>query len=249
MDDWQETAFSNRHVHNRIGRKGRSKGAKAKASFDVRNTFGTYEIDCRAAERRSSKSSDAEANFKLEICRLNEAQNALLGELTMAGVLRARIIMTGSRKAMENIVEGMKQESNAHMKEPVESGTKSQLDEVHNMDQSQETEDEEESEDEIDENSRFKTFEKNSFRSPKFWLWWQGEEAHGTDRDHMCDGTIMKGTGYVVFSGNDCRAFTGTISCSEFAWENVKMSGHKTKSKPERDFDFHWLIHSEDNEV
>ncbi|KAK7966848.1 uncharacterized protein PG986_001125 [Apiospora aurea] len=82
---------------------------------------------------------------------------------------------------------------------------------------------------------RFETFEKNSFRSPKFWLRFHGHEPQ-TD-----DGAAERsGTGYLVFSGNDCRKFEGTISCDAINWDNKKLSGWKTIARSERDTPVLW---------
>lgn len=73
------------------------------------------------------------------------------------------------------------------------------------------------------------TFEKNSFRNPKFWLRFKSP----TNPSDI-------GTGYLVFSGNDCRRFKGTLSSELREWDNIAISGWKAVGMSERDISFQW---------
>lgn len=89
---------------------------------------------------------------------------------------------------------------------------------------------------------RTSTFEKNSFRHPKFWFRWQGQlsDEASAAADMGDGGCDVHGSGYIVFSGNDCKRFQGTMTSEQLAWNNVKMSGWKAKPQPERDFEVEW---------
>lgn len=215
----------------------------------------------------------------MEIYRLSEARNAVVGEVKLEGVLAARVVLTGSRKVMKGVVEGMRRQRRRQRERHVEmekkakteaeaggvmgvAGKQDEAGEGHNEnedndDDNDEDEQSEESEedDEAAEKSRFDTFEKNSFRAPKFWLWWQGEQPEDRQRSDNIDNdnsrsssVTMKGTGYIVFTGNECKAFTGTISCDEYGWDNVKFSGRKVRARAERDFALQWMVDDDDTE-
>ncbi|KAK5093128.1 hypothetical protein LTR70_004937 [Exophiala xenobiotica] len=81
-------------------------------------------------------------------------------------------------------------------------------------------------------------FEKNSFRSPKFWLRWQGQLLQSSTDHPVTDFT--SGTGYLIWSGNGCDKFQGTFTCQQLGWDNVKISGWKTASRSARDFAVAW---------
>lgn len=134
MDGWEEAAFLSRHVHNRVNRNGGgSANRHRKSAFDVKRTFGSYELKCPAAEKladaRAStlptdgKAEIAEENAKgkknnkkkkrgrvketasrLEIYCLSDEEDVLLGELILSDVLEAGVALAGSRKTLENAV-------------------------------------------------------------------------------------------------------------------------------------------------
>lgn len=90
---------------------------------------------------------------------------------------------------------------------------------------------------------RVATFEKNSFRQPKFWFRWQGTistDALANLEDVDLADSKVDGSGYMVFSGNQCRRFQSTMTSEKMGWNNVKMTGWKAKPQPERDFEIQW---------
>lgn len=246
MDDWQETAFQHRHVHNKIGRKGRGKGNKGTATFNVAKTFGTYEVECPAANKLSkAKEADAQMS-KLEIYRLNEGGNALICELWLSNVLQASVLLAGSRKIMNSVIENLDTHSEFEDQEDQHpnvqsSSTSSEMKERSNSDNESNTSSERPAEGHDDDeklNNRFETFEKNSFRSPKFWLRWQGRITQPLATNE--ENETHTGPGYMVFSGNDCSTFQGTISCEGLGWKDVKLSGRKSASRSARDAAVVW---------
>ncbi|KAJ4258136.1 hypothetical protein NW762_008277 [Fusarium torreyae] len=65
---------------------------------------------------------------------------------------------------------------------------------------------------EAKEQMRFRNFEKNTFRQPKFWLSWQGSilaHSDNTTNSSMPEiaGQSQSGMGYIVFAGNKYQKF------------------------------------------
>lgn len=251
-EEWQEAAFSNRHVHNRI-RGGRNQGRKARpgAVFDVRKTFGTYDLKCPAAEKTTVAHDGADhdpANSRLELYRLNERGDAVLGELSLSTVLHGVVILAGGRKVINSVIASLSQEAEASDVEDGEAnaprahtqndrnGSEGEADVLN--DAESDSSDEDDNEDAS--NRRFKTFEKNSFRSPKFWLRWQGSIP--SQSPEAGTNSVTTGSGYIVFAGNDCSKFQGTISCEELGWDNVKISGRKEATRSTRDTEISWQL-------
>jgi hypothetical protein len=211
-DDWQDAAFSSRHMHNK-------RGSMSKRSFDVRKTFGTYEVKCSAWQKLDQIPSDATAS--LELYRLTENQEGVVGELALPSALHAAVVLAGSRQTLRRTVEDME-------------------------DDDDDDSDEEEEEDDDPEQNRFETFEKNSFRTPKFWFRWSGAptsimpSSPKTSKSHGAGDDVETGLGYIVFSGNDCRKFKGTINCEALGWKDVALSGHKIAPRSESDVPVVW---------
>jgi hypothetical protein len=221
-DDWQDAAFSSRHMHNNRG------GKSERSKFDVRKTFGSYELKCPAFLKLEDVSP--EQNASLELYRLTENDEGVVGEVAMPGALNAAVILAASRESLRRTIEDMEEDEN----------------------------DDEEEEEEEDENdsaptspaqSRFETFEKNSFRSPKFWFKWSGAPISRTlttpsspkaSRKAKENADVQTGLGYIVFSGNDCRKFKGTINCEAFGWKDVAITGHKIAGRSESDIPVAW---------
>lgn len=266
--------------------------------------FGTHLIKCPAIDRLQADSagaaaaagssnkakrrrSSASGEVVLEIYRLTDDEDGLLGSLKSAGVIDTTVVFAGSRKLLwriwrqlggtgaadsaeagatgEKTAERMaglpngKGSSSSSRRGGRGSGKASLKDEMEQRRGNAQDEDEEDDDDDDDEDDdlqsisssidseerqrrRTSTFEKNSFRHPKFWFRWQGQlsdeaSAAADLGDNGCD---VHGSGYIVFSGNDCKRFSGTITSEQLAWNNVKMSGFKTKPQPERDFEVEW---------
>ncbi|KAJ4300824.1 hypothetical protein N0V90_002912 [Kalmusia sp. IMI 367209] len=198
-------------MHNRVGR---SSGTRNRA-FDVQKTFGSYACRCAAWQKmENNTNTDQEATF--ELLRLTPNKEGIVGELFFPGVLRATVILAASRESLQRTVTGLSSEY-----------TEGSL-----------QGDDQEPEEEID---RFKMFEKNSFRSPKFWLQWNGTLLQNSSKSTEEASEIkISEMGYVVFSGNDCRKFKGTISCSLLGWKDVAISGRKVVARSESDRPVAW---------
>ena len=267
MDDWQDHALSTRHMHNRASRRGSGKSRNS-APFDVRKTFGEYDVKCvsweRAVRAQAGEEQDEEAG--LELLRLTSDGQGVLGELVLPGVLGAAVVLAASRRVLGGVTRGLAGEDDW---EEEEDGD--------------EDDDEDEDEDEEDEEApnRFTTFEKNSFRSPKFWLAWNGTVHLARDKHHDPPHaprkpsshpppdtnlpppspalhrtgssfpppkqsspptlhTHAEGLGYLTFTANDCRKFKATLSCSELGWKDVAFSGFKSVSRSESDRQVVW---------
>ncbi|KAG9585767.1 hypothetical protein KCU77_g9680, partial [Aureobasidium melanogenum] len=234
MDDsWQETAFTSRHMHNRQSRnisgKGSSGGGKSKRNtFDVRKTFGSYTVKCPAWHKLYTSGDGVSTGQEavLELYRLTECGTGVVGEMALPGVLRAAVLLAASRKSLQAILDRL---------EPVESKDKDEgKDDSENEDQESD-EEEEDSEDELSPD-RFETFEKNSFREPKFWLRWNGALESTAAGDEKAES----GLGYIIFPSNDCRKFKGTLNCASLEWKDVAFSGHKIAPRSESDIPVAW---------
>lgn len=242
MDDWQESAFNSRHVHNRVGKSSGKSGRRAE--FQVKKTFGKYEVKCPKASNLAADSSPAKTKPGLEIFCLSDDSRGLLGSLSLPGALEANIVLAGSRKVLEDLVcqleeRGLSQDDEDDRSDNGSSSSTSAND-VRNAD---EEEEEEPSQREHEkERQRFQNFEKNSFRSPKFWFQWKGKVLSGSpsNQESTTAPTSQSGRGYLVFSGNDCRSFKGTISCEALGWKDVSISGWKQSTMNERDVVFEW---------
>jgi hypothetical protein len=217
MDDWQDAVFSTRHMHNRTGRGTNSKHTSA---FDVRKSFGTYAVKCPAWQKTLNAADDAQSNQEpsLELYRLTENGEGVVGKLFLPGVLKASVILAGSRGSLGRTVAELEVDEIGAEKNNVE-------------DEHEDTDEEQQ------QQNRFDTFEKNSFRSPKFWFRWSGVTSSSELQESDDTETDL---GYVVFSGNDCRKFKGTINSSALEWKNVAITGHKTVSRSESDAKVTW---------
>lgn len=253
MDDWQDAALSNRHLHNRVGKHGRGKGGKSNGAFNVQKTFGTYELKCPAAARIPQTAGEGEVKGKspreprLEVYNLNELGNALVGEMVLPGAVHGTVLLAGSRKTLkmaeravepdeeqDDVEAGEKQEE--HKSEGGVSGEEDEAVSRHEGDGDSDADD-----------GRYHQFEKNSFRNPKFWLRWQGyKESHSPGGQHEVE-VLLTGSGYLVFSGNNCEKFDATLSCDALGWDNIKLKGWKARSHSARDFQISWTTHSADS--
>jgi hypothetical protein len=237
MDDWQDAAFSSRHMHNRVGRSGGRGSGKSKrnSAFDVRKTFGSYSCKCPAWHKLSSGSDRSpDQTASLELYRLTESGQGVVGQLSLPGVLEASVILAASRDSLQRILSEL---------EPVDHGIDAQAaenDDGNDDDaESDQDSDGNDMSEEEPENDRFNTFEKNSFRSPKFWLQWNGVLLPTSTRSSE---KPEAGLGYVVFTGNDCRKFKGTLNCASLAWKDVSFSGHRVATRSESDVPVFWGV-------
>ncbi|ROV87629.1 hypothetical protein VMCG_10624 [Cytospora schulzeri] len=269
-DDWQDAAFNTRHLHNRNDRGGQ--GGNSRHEFQPSNTFGSHLVKCVAMDKLQLSAPEANASGSkakkrrgsrgevvLEVYRLTDDEDGLLGSLVCAGVLEASVVFAGSRKLLWKIWQQLggtgAGEASVELDPTDSKGKAKAKEQVDNTDGKKalgddESDHEEESSDvdhlqsqsssldsEERQRRRVSTFEKNSFRHPKFWFRWQGEMADDKTGTLKTDGARVHGSGYIVFSSNDCKRFQGTITSEQLGWNNVKMSGWKARPQPERDFE------------
>ncbi|EME46740.1 hypothetical protein DOTSEDRAFT_52146 [Dothistroma septosporum NZE10] len=259
QDDWQTEHFSSRRIGH--GRKG--KGSAKSGVFDPRRSYGTYELKCPALTKLPStirsglKSKNDEATLEIH-GPVPGRDDALMCSIELSGILCGVAILAGSRKALNSVVQDLEHPEPEENEEEEEEDQDTADEEAAsgNSDKAEDSNDEEarpkssiELADEK-ERRRYAAFEKNSFRSPKFWMRWRAMVVDvssqytepsqraleaGNDlassTDDSSDRHVEIDGGYLVFSGNDCANFHGTISCASFDWKNVKLSGKKVVSK------------------
>ncbi|KAI5242445.1 hypothetical protein E4T42_07695 [Aureobasidium subglaciale] len=225
-NDWQETAFSTRHMHNRQNRNDASKssGKSKRNTFDVRKTFGSYTCKCPSwfkVYNESKTEGEEGKDAVLELYRLTRDGRGVVGEIALPGVMRAAVVLVASRKVLKEFLESVEFAE----EDEAEEGEK---------DDGEEEDDEDDEEESEEEQDRFETFEKNSFREPKFWLRWNGVvSSEETEK-------AESGLGYIIFPSNDCRKFKGTLNCASLEWEDVALSGHKIAPRSESDIPVAW---------
>lgn len=218
-DDWQATAFNNKRIpHGRSKKGGKASGRKGAASFDPQNAMGSYELSGKAIDTFGGK-------LILEIHELSETPGGLVASMVLDGRFKAAVLIAGSKGQLKRVIEEAEEAAEDEGDDEA-SGSEGE----HSQD---EDEDDTDSDSEPDiqrqdrlHNERIEAFAKNSFRNPKFFLQWQGEVT-------LAPGQVKweRSRGYVVFSGNDCKDFEGTLSCRTIGWKDVAVKGRKITSK------------------
>lgn len=295
--DWQDAAFNTRHLHNHLDRGGQAGNTrhefqvrntfgthlvkcaaldKLQGTVSGQNQQKTNNNHNGGGAQKTRRSSSSNSKGKasgsrdvvLDMYRLTDDQDGLLGSLKCPGVFEATVVFAGSRKVLWNITRGLGED---HPPSPTSSGRRGskqgettansngppRSDDPETSSGDDDDDDDEEDTDDDDDTDglgaqetrqrrRFAKFEKNSFRQPKFWFRWQGNVVDQDDLPATLEslgvtgGSKIHGSGYVVFSSNDCKRFQGTLTSEQLAWNNVKMAGFKTKPQPERDFEIQW---------
>ncbi|KAL1593318.1 hypothetical protein SLS60_010926 [Paraconiothyrium brasiliense] len=217
-DDWQSEVLTSRHMHNRV----HNKPNRRNRPFDVHKTFGSYTCKCAAWQSKQDERIQQQ-EITLELYRLTPNEEGIVGELKFPGTLEAAVILAASRASLDTAVSEV--EAEAIEEDGRDEG---QGDDENEASDAEDHENEQDSE----EPARFRRFEKNSFRVPKFWLRWSG----------MVEGSevVTSDLGYVVFSGTDCRKFKGTITCGPRGWKDVAISGHRIAGRGASDVPVRW---------
>lgn len=256
MDNqWEDELLASRHTHNRRSRKSTAK------TGNISHIFGVYRIQCAKAdaiaqqqgfdnkspdqstakERRKKKQHSHSANLKIQNFTTDE--DGLVGSLHLPGVLNAVVHMAGSRKGLEDILateyasdeEDPHSEDDADVTSPMSTGESESMRTDKDMGVWQASDIAGASvitAYEEKEQARFNKFEKNTFRQPKFWLFWKGRVL-AAPQHSVFPGTesatdeIQSGMGYLVFSGNRYEKFNGTISCESLGWKDIAIAGRK----------------------
>ncbi|KAF2451774.1 hypothetical protein P171DRAFT_426233 [Karstenula rhodostoma CBS 690.94] len=227
-DDWQAAAFGSRHMHNRV----QNKSSRGNRPFDVYKTFGSYVCKCAAWKTRDDNNDD-EKDITLELYRLSSNGEGVLGEICFPRALDAAVVLSGSRASLSRTVQRMEVDSDEEDEEDEDIEEGEEKDE-HGSDEGATSDAEEPMVDPDfeEEPERFRNFEKNSFRQPKFWIRWNGV-TEGSE-------VVTSDMGYVVFSGTDCRKFKGTITCGPLGWKDVAISGRKISGRGFSDVPISW---------
>lgn len=249
--------------HPPSGSAGNVNKSSAGKSASSSSSFSSKKAGRRSNSSGGSSSSSSNNNNKgggatggdvvLEIYCLTDGEEGILGLFKCPDVLEATAVFAGSRKTLSKITShlGRDDSEGTSSSSPRRNGTITDADHSGDQDDEDDEDDEDErvsSEEDVGsaipsasrehrQRKRIATFEKNSFRQPKFWFRWQGVVVHGGGHEET---TRAHGSGYVVFSSNDCKRFQGTMTSEDLGWNNVKMNGFKTKPQPERDFEFRW---------
>lgn len=233
-DDWQDLALNSKRLpHGRL-KRGNHAGA---SKFDPHSALGSYAIECSAI----SKSSDGVHGAKsvlsgvLEIHELTETPGGMIGTVSL-DTMSLIMFLAGSRTLLRTLVEDAENDGGDESEQAVGNSSDTHPDTAEESDSEQFTEQELA---DRKRNDRAEAFAKNSFRQPKFWFQWQGHitgnpttQAGETATDDVKGGNRMHETniGYIVFQGNACQTFKGTISSKTLGWKNVGLVGRKTAS-------------------
>lgn len=246
MDDEQDPvgdAISSRRIpHGRFAKRSGRGGRSNAEPFDPLRSLGHYEIYFYPGLKKALVATEPSTSW-LEIHELTTNEDGLLGSLDLSGKLDGLLVLAGSRKALRSIVEDLEDaadtdDGHGQIKS---DDADADADAGSDDDEADDSDDpppiEEKSSLEVEDeriNRRARAFEQNSFRNPKFWFRWKGHVRTKADEDQgtSSDWPVETGTGYVVFSRNNCATFAGTISCAGLDWEDRKIQGRKIHSHP-----------------
>ncbi|KAJ4351609.1 uncharacterized protein N0V89_006952 [Didymosphaeria variabile] len=221
-DDWQTDVLTSRHMHNRV----HNRPNRRNRPFDIHKTFGSYTCKCAAGQGKQNQ-RNSQQEITLELYRLSPNGAGIVGEFKFPGVLEAAVILAASRASLDSTVNEVEAEA-IEDDDGNDERDESQGDDESDASDAEDPESERDSEDP----ARFRRFEKNSFRAPKFWLRWNGI-VEGSE-------VVTTDMGYIVFSGADCRKFKGTITCGPLGWKDIAISGHKVAGRGASDVPVKW---------
>lgn len=221
---------SRRIPHGRSGKNTRSGKASGRSSFDPLRAVGVYEVKVGSTKsKRHQDETDARPASNLTIHSLSPDETGLIASFDINGALIGMCVLAGSRRGVKKIVAELEKgesEEESEGEADDESATVADDDEDDEEVDTAEMKPRSAMEEEDDRiNRRAKAFEKNSFRNPKFWMHWRAH-VKGTDNTQVNESNV----GYIVFSGNDCTTFDGTISSEVLGWDNMRIKAHKVKS-------------------
>ncbi|EME86494.1 uncharacterized protein MYCFIDRAFT_43349 [Pseudocercospora fijiensis CIRAD86] len=230
-----DAALQSRRIPHARSRK--HKGGKNKANgstFNPLQALGRYEVQLGSGTKKAANSelSQQDPQSWLEIHGLTPEDNGFLGTFDFAGKVNGMLVLAGSRKVLRSIVEDLEEDSDAEKDPDLNSRSDDDVDD----DDEDDTKHEQSAMEAEDEriNRRARAFEKNTFRNPKFWMRWKGNAQRLGTEDGQQSSDVESNTGYLVFSGNDCEKFEGTISSAVLEWNNIRLQGWKIHSKASR---------------
>lgn len=227
-------------THAKSGR-GKTHRGRPGHAFDPQRAIGRYTVQVGGGHKKDQNPTrPSNATSWLEIHALTPQEDGFVGTFDFSGKVHGILVLAGSRKGLASIIEDLEAGS-----ESEGDGEVVEEDRDDRSGNEEEDDDDDESHDdrvkqsaiEADDekvNRRAQVFEKNTFRNPKFWMQWRGRIQHASTEESGGEQTsefFDSDSGYVVFSGNDCGKFEGTVSSSCLGWDNVKLEGWKMHSK------------------
>jgi len=242
---WQEAQATHRRFPASRSNRGR------RAVFDVRSAFGTYAVKCRGAA-----GDDGSA---VEIHGSTDDGRGIVASFDMAG-LRGVMLIAGSRKGLAEVVAAADAEGEEDEDEEEEEGDEEEEDEDKDDDDDDDTQVHSNNDDpNPSPNAPTKTtthskarastsptptdnfappppsydapaFEKNTFRTPKFWFRFLARDAATGRAVTVADDATGGHMGFLEFDGNACRRFKGVVSGERFG-DNMPFEGWKVKGR------------------
>ena len=224
VDDAIGAALSSRRIpHGRSGKKG--KGGTGYGSshfnFDPLRARGRYEISLGSGKKQQIQSDGAVRDSWMEIHELTPDRDALIGTFSFRGQEQGMCVLAGSRKGLSQAVRNLEAASEG---EDDDGGDTNQGEEGDGNGGEHDSADSDHQKHEVQDSRD--AFEKNTFRTPKFWMTWRSNSLDSTSE------AGLKRSAYLVFSGNDCQRIEGTITSTAMNWNNLKLRGRKLHSKP-----------------
>jgi hypothetical protein len=228
------------HARSKKGKGGSSRRGPTNSSFDPLRARGRYEVTLGSGKKKSTGSEGPSESW-FEMHELTPGRDGLVG--TFSFIARGSreegmCLLAGSRMGLAKIVgeldsagEEEDGEDEAHGEDDQEAGhydVAAESDEVRDNGSAEPSSDAPDTEDDM-LNHTVSSFEKNTFRSPKFWMTWR-RTSSSSSLEPLKQST-EKRTAYLVFSGVDCQRFEGTISSSLQEWNNLKVHGRKVHSR------------------
>jgi hypothetical protein len=241
-DDPISRALSSRRIpHGRSGKKGKGGGRGGNKPFDPLRALGRYDLSVGSNTPSKSRTGrngvESLSNMWLELHELTHSEDGLLGTFNLEDPgqeadmrLSGMCALAGSRKTLSRIIEELEEDAETDPQPEIAGPriTGEQIEQAHG----------DGSDDDVDSfepelDNRASAFEKNSFRTPKFWMRWNAQylTADGKPPDASSSGSDRA---YLVFSGNDCERFEGALTCSALGWDNIKLRGWKVRPKASR---------------
>jgi len=232
------------------------KGGRGKRAFAAANLVGSYTVKCKTIEQASSGNGDDKPSddLNLEIHGTTEDGLGMIGSFDF-GVLYGMMLITGSRKGLEKAVriadgeeadDDDEHHEDEHEHHDDDEEVEEHVEETNGNDHGGDDGEAEQAPrrptpSRVSTSSKHSrrasrhdathAFEKNTFRTPKFWFRWRGMKRRSGKDDELVVDVAGKNIGFLEFHGGACKEFSGTFT-SELLGENVSMLGWKTMMRP-----------------
>lgn len=251
---WEEMQASTRRFPNSRSNRGRRTAFEIRSAFGTYEvkcpgiSHSSAERETQSAHSPTSTSSKKAAKggesrlAKLEGSRGGQDMwmeihetigdgRGIIASFEM-GELRGVMLIAGSRKVLSEVAAA---EDKAHGSGSSTGGSQAQSQNDGSNSSSNDGEEEEEEEEApVNEDCfeppppsmRSNPFEKNTFRTPKFWFRYRARHMESS----IITADNPANMGFIEFDGNACRGFKGVISSEKYG-ENVAFEGWKIKGK------------------